>query len=115
MVCTMILSSGWGIGRRAFNELVDRSPGSDLESDIQNILKTQLGRKDNLLDWSALKEVKQVRTLRSGSRTTVFLEVKMSDHKISLRELVVIEIMLGKTIRKEKPNVEEVLVTFRAQ
>ncbi|KAG0151781.1 hypothetical protein CROQUDRAFT_667776 [Cronartium quercuum f. sp. fusiforme G11] len=113
-VCTMILSSGWDIGRRAFSELVDRSPGSELENDIRNLLTTQLERKDNLMDWSALKELKQIRSLRSGSKTIVFLEVRMADPKLSLRELVVIEVMLTKTIKKEKKNVEEVLVTFRA-
>lgn len=113
VVCGMILSSGYEIGKKSFHELVDKSPNQELESDLKNLLNTSFERKDNLMDWSAIQEVSKIRCLRLGSRMIVFLEVIVRDSKTGLRELVAMEGMLGKRIRKEKKNVEEVVVTFR--
>ncbi|KAH9821588.1 cation efflux protein [Melampsora americana] len=114
IVCVMILSSGLEIGRKSFYELVDRSPHQTLETDLKNLLNTSFERKDKLIDWSAIQEVLKIRCLRSGSRLMIFLEVKVTNHQLSLRELVLMEVMLSKTIKKEKKNVEEVMVSFRA-
>ncbi|CAH7690369.1 mitochondrial iron ion transporter [Phakopsora pachyrhizi] len=119
IVSSMILKGCYSIGKRSFEDLLDKRTDLSFDHDIENLIIDGI----NQLDSTRLNlSIDSIRHLKIGPDLLVFVEVYVTyaddpkkDNQImfSSNQWIFVQQMLSRLIFKEKKSVKEVFVKFK--